>query len=312
MSARCWRIFACAVAVFVGISPLLTFAQAPKDSLDKDYAGELPRIPPTEPAEALKMFNVARGFRVEQVAAEPLVADPVAVAFDENARLYAVEMRGYSENRDEHVSRVRLLVDSDGDGKFDKSTIFVDGLGWPTAVFCWAGGVIVADVPDILYLKDTDGDGKADERGVLYTGLGFSNVQGLINSFQWGLDNRIYAAVSSSGAELRRGEGDQARPLAIRGRDIAIDPRTWEVTPVSGGAQHGLSFDDWGHRFVCSNSDHLQEVMYEDRYLARNPYIAAPSPRRSMPPTVRRRTSFARAPSSRGELYERGCGRLAS
>src|SRR5262245_45289767 len=109
MSARCWQIFACAVAVFIGLSPLLTFAQAPKDALDKDYAGELPRIPPTEPAEALKTFQVAPGFRVEQVAAEPLVADPVAVAFDESARLYAVEMRGYSENREEHVSRVRLL-----------------------------------------------------------------------------------------------------------------------------------------------------------------------------------------------------------
>src|SRR5207244_7045294 len=115
-----------------------------KDSIDRDYAGELPRIPPTEPQEALKKFHVATGFHVEQVAAEPLVADPVAVAFDENARLYVVEMRGYSENKDEHVSRVRLLEDSNGDGKFDKSTIFVDGLAWPTAIFCWAGGVIVA------------------------------------------------------------------------------------------------------------------------------------------------------------------------
>ena len=104
-----------------------------------------------------------------------------------------------------------------------------------------------------------------------------------MNSFQWGLDNRIYLAISSSGAELTKaGRRARRRPLALRGRDIAIDPRTWNVTPVSGGAQHGMSFDDWGNRFVCSNSDHLQEVMYEDRYLARNPYLAAPSPRRSI------------------------------
>src|SRR5438067_3213603 len=254
----------------------------PKDSLDRDYAGELPRIPPTEPADALKKFHVAPGFRIEQVAAEPLVADPVAVAFDENGRLYVVEMRGYSENKDEHLSRIRLLEDSDGDGKFDKSTIFVDGLAWPTAIFCWAGGVLVVDAPDIFYFKDTSGDGQADEQRKLYTGVGVANVQGLANSFQWGLDNRIYLAISGSGAELKRADDGQARPLSLRGRDIAIDPRTWEVTPVSGGAQHGLSFDDWGNRFVCSNSDHLQEVMYEDRYLARNPYIAAPSPRRSI------------------------------
>jgi putative membrane-bound dehydrogenase-like protein len=206
----------------------------------------------------------------------------VAVAFDENARLFVVEMRGYSENRDEKVSRIRLLEDTNGDGKFDTSTIFVDGLQWPTAVFCWAGGIIIADPPEILYFKDANGDGKADERQVLYTGLGVSNVQGLINSFQWGLDNRIYAAVSSSGAELKRVGDEQTRPLSIRGRDMAIDPRTWAVAPVSGGAQHGMSFDDWGNRFVSSNSDHLQEVMYEDRYLARNPYLAAPSPRRSI------------------------------
>ena len=257
-------------------------AQEPKDSLDRDYAAELPRIPPTEPDKALASFQVAPGFRIEQVAAEPLVADPVAVAFDDNARLFVVEMRGYSENRDDHVSRVRLLEDSDGDGRFDKSTIFADKLAWPTAIFYWAGGVLVADAPDILYLKDTSGDGVADERRVLYTGLGTGNVQGLINSFQWGLDNRIYAATSSSGAELRSSDDASGKTINLRGRDMAIDPRTWQVTPVSGGAQHGLSMNEWGDRFPCSNSDHLQQVMYEDRYLARNPYVAAPSPRRSI------------------------------
>jgi putative membrane-bound dehydrogenase-like protein len=281
MIARCLRVVLC-IAVLTS-EPLAekVAGQQPKDSLDRDYAVELPRIAPTEPADSLKTFRVAPGFRIEQVAAEPLVADPVAVAFDENARLYVVEMRGYSENKDEHVSRVRLLEDTNGAGRFDKSTIFVDGLAWPTAIFCWAGGVIVADAPDIFYMKDTNGDGKADERRLLYTGLGTGNVQGLINSFQWGLDNRIYAAISGSGAQLQSAD-KTAAALTLRGRDIAIDPRTWEVVPVSGGAQHGLSFDDWGNRFVCSNSDHLQEVMYEDRYLARNPYIAAPSPRRSI------------------------------
>src|SRR5437763_9793999 len=208
------RCVACCLAICVlSVLPAaLLMAQPPKDSLDRDYAGELPRIAPTEPSEALKTFHVAPGFRVEQVAAEPLVADPVAVAFDENARLYVVEMRGYSENRDEKLSRVRLLEDTDGDGKFDKSTIFVDGLAWPTAISCWAGGAIVADAPDIFYLKDTNGDGQADERKLLFTGLGTGNVQGLINSFQWGLDNRIYVAISGSGAELKKAGEKQARP----------------------------------------------------------------------------------------------------
>jgi putative membrane-bound dehydrogenase-like protein len=270
------------VLVGAGLAGISLSQQPAKDSIDRDYAAELPRLPPKEPADALQTFSVAPGFRIEQVAAEPLVTDPVAVAFDDNARLFVAEMRGYSENKEERVSRITLLEDADGDGKFDKSTIYAEGLAWPTAIFYWAGGVIVADAPDIFYFKDTNGDGKADERRLLYTGLGTGNVQGLINSFQWGLDNRIYAAVSGSGAQLQTAGDPQAKPLMLRGRDIAIDPRTWSVTPVSGGAQHGLSFNDWGDRFVCSNSDHLQQVMYEDRYLARNPYVAAPPARRSI------------------------------
>ncbi len=252
------------------------------DSIDRDYAGELPRIPPTEPDKALGTFHVAPGFRLEQVAAEPLVADPVAVTFDDNARMYVVEMRGYSENKDEQVSRVSLLEDTDGDGRFDKRILFADKLAWPTAIFYWAGGVLVADAPDIFYFKDTTGDGVADEKRLLYTGLGTGNVQGLVNSFQWGLDNRIYVSLSSTGADLQMADAKHQKPLSLRGRDLAIDPRDWSVTPVSGGAQHGLSVNDWGDRFLCSNSDHLQQVMYEDRYLARNPYLAAPSPRRSI------------------------------
>src|SRR5688572_8317873 len=142
----------------------LALGQPPKDSVERDYAAELPRIPPTEPADAWKTFQVAPGFRLEQVACEPLTADPVAITFDENARLYVVEMRGYSENKDERVSQIRLLEDANGDGKFDHSTIFADGLAWPTAIFCWAGGVLVADAPDIYYFKDTNNDGKADEK----------------------------------------------------------------------------------------------------------------------------------------------------
>src|SRR6476646_7402078 len=115
-----------AAILLVFLLPTL-FAQQPKDSLDKDYAAELPRIAPTEPADALKTFHVAPVFKLEQVAAEPLLASPVAIAFDENYRLFVVEMRGYSENKDEKVSRIRLLEDVDGDGRFDKSTIYLDG-----------------------------------------------------------------------------------------------------------------------------------------------------------------------------------------
>jgi len=256
------------------------------DSADKDYSAELPRIAPTEPAEALGTFEVRPGFKIEQVAAEPLVRDPVAAAFDADGRLYVVEMCDYSEDSEGHLGAVRLLEDTNGDGRFDRSSHFAENLSWPTAIACYDGGVFVGAAPFIFYLKDTDGDGRADVNRTVFEGLGRSNVQGLVNSFNWGLDNRIHAATSSSGANLRRpvedGGSPDAKPIAISGRDFAFDPRTLEVTPESGGAQHGLSFDRWGRKFVCSNSDHIQLVMFEDRYVARNPHLAAPGPRISI------------------------------
>ncbi len=252
------------------------------DSADKDYAAELPRIPAQDPAEALKSFQTVAGFKMELVASEPQVTDPIAISIDENLRMYVVEMRGYSENRDDNLSRIRLLDDKDGDGKYESSKVFVEKLKWPTAITCWNGGILVADAPDIHWYKDTTGDDQPDEHQVLFTGFGLSNVQGLINSFNWGLDNRFYCSTSSTGGEVTKPGDASFQPLPLRGRDFALEPRAMAMAAVSGGAQHGLSFDDWGNRFVCHNSDHIMQIMYEDQYLARNPYLAAPSPKKSI------------------------------
>lgn len=252
------------------------------DEPDADYSAELPRIAPLSPEKALGSFRVQKGFRMELAAAEPNVADPVAMAFDEDGRLYVVEMRGYSEQPDEGLSRVRLLEDTDDDGVFDKSEIFLEGLSWPTAIACYRGGVFLGDAPDIFYCKDNDGDGKADTREKVLTGFGKSNVQGLFNTFLWGLDNRIHGATSSSGAEAKVVSRPDEPVVDLRGRDFAFDPRDFSIHATTGGGQHGWSLDEWGRKFVCSNSDHVQQVVYEDRYLARNPYVEAPPPRISI------------------------------
>ncbi|MDA1048865.1 MAG: c-type cytochrome [Planctomycetota bacterium] len=289
------------------------------DSVDRDYAAELPRIKPVEAKDALSTFTIADGFRIEQVAAEPNVVDPIAMAFDENGRLFVVEMRDYSEDGDLNLGRIRLLEDTNGDGLFETSYIYAEGLSWPTALTCYNGGLFVGAAPDIYYLKDTDGDNRADVKKTVFTGFGRGNVQGLINTFKWGLDNRIHGATSSSGADVtkvgdgemgRQGDGETRRqgdketgslkeetkttnpspplplspspPLSLRGRDFAIEPRTMTMEATSGGGQHGLSFNQWGDKFVCSNSNHAQYVQFEDRYIARNPYFAAPSPRASI------------------------------
>ena len=133
---------------------------------------DLPLIEPTEPPDALGTFTIKEGFTLELAAAEPLVVDPVAMAFDENGKLFVIEMVGYSEHRADKLGRVRLLEDLDGDGQFDKSTVFASELSWPTAVTCYDGGIFVGVTPDIIYLKDTDGDNKADERRIIFTGFG--------------------------------------------------------------------------------------------------------------------------------------------
>jgi putative membrane-bound dehydrogenase-like protein len=249
---------------------------------EDSLSDRLPRIPPREPKVALESFAVAPGFRIEQLATEPLVEDPVAISFDENGRLYVIEMCDYSEQANDFLGKVRLLEDTDGDGRFDKSTVFADQLSWPTAVVCYDGGIFVGAPPDIWYLKDADGDGKADTRKKVFSGFGRDNVQGLLNSFQWGLDNRIYGATSSTGGEIRTIEHPDRPAVNIRGRDFSFDPRTLDFRPESGGAQHGMSFDDWGRRYECSNGDHLQFIVYDDRYAGRNRRYAMPPARLSI------------------------------
>lgn len=250
---------------------------------------ELPRFPAVEASLASATFQVKPGFRVELAASEPNVTSPVTIAFDEFGRMFVAEMVDYSERREEtpHAGRIRRLEDTNGDGVFDRSVVFAEDLPWPTALICSQGGIYVGATPDILWLKDTNNDGRADERSVVFTGFGSGaaklNVQALLNSFNWGLDNRIHGATGPIGAQEVRTVGDSSAPvLDLRGRDFSFDPLTRQLRPESGGGQYGLSFDSQGRKFVCSNSDHLQLMLYDAVYSGRNPAQSMPGARVSI------------------------------
>src|SRR3954454_13509826 len=225
-SSRSVRILTVGAASLICIGVTLMAATAEKKEPGSEY--KLERVPAMTPEQSMASMEVAPGYRIELVASEPQVIDPVAISTDENGKKYVVEMRDYSEKDKDFLGRIRLLTDKDGDGKYETSKVFVDKLSWPTAVICYDGGIFVGDAPDILYFKDTDGDGKADVRKVVYTGFGRKNVQGLLNTFLWGLDHKIYGETSSSSQNLTRPNKPGELP-DLSGRDFRFDPKTLEI-----------------------------------------------------------------------------------
>jgi putative membrane-bound dehydrogenase-like protein len=271
------------VLVALVVLPLVLRVDAQdKEKTIAELAARLPAIPPRDPASSRDQIQMLDGFRVTLVAAEPLVRDPVAVDFDEQGRMFVVELpqyNGYAVKGFEERGSVRMLEDTNADGRFDKSTVYVDNLDYPTAVACWDGGLFIGAAPDLLYVKDTNGDGTVDLRQVVFSGFGKDRAgEAHLNSFRWGFDNRFHISTNLAGGEIQIGPKSTSPAVSVRGRGFVFDPRDltqFELT--SGGGQHGMSMDDWGQKFVCSNSVPAQTLMLDDRYLTRNPHVEAPS-----------------------------------
>ena len=261
--------------IALALSLTASVSAAPADDLKQ----VLVRIPPTEPAESLKTFRTEPGFSVQLVAAEPLVSDPVDIAWDEDGRLYVCEIWNYpGEPRPgEPLGRVRLLTSSRRDGRYDQSVVFADGLKWPGGVACYDGGAFVLSSPDLWYLKDTDGDGKADLKQKVLTGFGGKTYE-VANCPRWGLDNFLYLSGSYAGGTVSVvGPDGQPTGPGLRSRDFRFDPHTRTLEAVSGGGEWGQCFDDWGERFAC-DATHLawHPVLARDE-LVHNPHAAVAS-----------------------------------
>jgi putative membrane-bound dehydrogenase-like protein len=228
------------------------------------------------PQESLKRIQVKGDFHVELFAAEPLVFDPVEMVFDENGKIYVCEMLDYPDDPPEGQparSRIVLLEDTDGDGKPDKRTVFADHVLEVSGILPWKGGLIVASAPDILYFKDTDGDGKADVRKVLYTGFPKVNPEARVTNPRLGIDNWIYLANDGSNGRITSPEHPERPPVLVRGADFRFQPERALAEPASGPTQFGMSFDDWGNRFISQNTIHIRHVVVPMQYLIRAPLL---------------------------------------
>jgi putative membrane-bound dehydrogenase-like protein len=246
---------------------------------------QAPGGPPYAPESAKSTFRVEPGFRIELMTSEPDIASPVAMDIDEDGRWFVVEMPGYPLDTTPS-GRIKLLEDTDGDGRLDKSTVFADQLVLPTGVMRWRRGVLVTAAPDLLYLEDSDGDGKADKRTVMLTGFAVTNPQHSVNGPTYTLDNWIQLAYSGGGGALIFPElfGDRGKPLTFpgapsvagvdaKGRSVRIRLDPPRVEPRSSDSQYGNTFDAWGHYFTSENNDHIRHEVVPARYLERNPQL---------------------------------------
>ncbi|WP_373494364.1 PVC-type heme-binding CxxCH protein [Aquiflexum sp.] len=236
---------------------------------------------------ALQTFELEDGFQIELIAGEPLISDPVDMEIDEYGRMYVVEMHGYPLDLS-GSGKIKLLSDTNGDGKMDQSIVFADSLKLPTGILRWKKGILVTDPPHAYYLEDSDGDGKADILEIVLTGFAVSNPQHNVNSPRLGLDNWIYlghepAVSTNTYQDLLGDRGSEihfpANPEEVRlsqnagGRSVRFLPDSFELEVLASRTQFGHTFDKWGHRFVINNNNHIIQDVIPARYLNRNPYL---------------------------------------
>ena len=248
------------LALLIGATPAFALNKGNAGPTDVQLKFTLPAPAPLSPEEELKTFKLPPGFRIELVASEPMIESPVAISFDDQGRMFVVEMRSYMRDLEgttekDPTSRVSLLTDTDGDGRMDKASAFLDNLVMPRGVMAVKGGAFVAEPPNLFFCRDTKGVGVADEKILIASDFGTLGGQPehMANTPTWAMDNRIYSANYGTSFKLTNG--------------------AWQKGPGLGRGQWGLTQDDAGRLFYNYNSDLLRADLLPAAAYARNPLL---------------------------------------
>jgi mono/diheme cytochrome c family protein len=251
IALRSLSIAALLVALVPARHALSRGTELPADAASVDDA------PVLTPAQTMASYHLPAGYKLELVAAEPLVQDPVAIDFDPDGRMYVVEMRAFMPNlagtgEDRPIGRIVVLEDTNDDGRMDRKTVFLDSLVLPRSVKVLSQGVLVAETPNLWLARDTNGDGKADTKELVRDDYGTkqSNPEHNANGFVWGLDNWIHNANYAGEFRLRGGKLE------------------YRKTPSEG--QWGLSMDSYGRIYRNSNEDPLHVDLVSEHYGVRS------------------------------------------
>jgi mono/diheme cytochrome c family protein/glucose/arabinose dehydrogenase len=254
-----------AIAFFAAAAAASVSAfQSPRASSNLASPTGLPSAPGASPVlspdEEMKTFRLPPGYRVELVASEPMVQEPILIDWDQDGRLWVIELLGYMQDlpastEREASGRVSVLEDLNGDGKMDKKTVFLDGLVLPRALKVLDRGVLVAEPPNLWFARDTNGDLRADTKEAVMTSYGRleANVEHNANGLVWALDNWMHTSETDVFLRLKNGTFESQRTLA-RGQ--------W------GGSQ-----DDAGRIYRNSNESVLHVDLVPTPYYARNPNL---------------------------------------
>ncbi|MET0534893.1 MAG: c-type cytochrome [Steroidobacter sp.] len=222
-----------------------------------------PPAPALAPKEALKTLQVAPGFHIELVASDPLVFDPVAMTIGPDGRIWVVEMRAYmpdvdGKGEEAPIGTIAVLSDRNKDGVMDKRTEFASGLVLPRALALVDDGLLVAEPPNLWFMRDTNGDGKADDRKLVANDYGNpANPEHSANGLLWAMDNWIYSANHTTRFRYVRGD--------------------WEREPTTFRGQWGITQDDFGQLYFNNNSVALYTDVLPADYLLHNRNL--PNPR---------------------------------